>query len=110
MLSPTALVALQDPASELWLSAATIWEIAIKVGQRKLTLALPFRTWMETAIQDLQLRLLPITVLFAEQQSLLPPHHKDPFDRLLVAQAIVERIPIVSADQALDAYGITRIW
>ena len=65
---------------------------------------------METAITDLKLEILPITVAYAERQSTLPSHHKDPFDRLMIAQALVEGIPLVSADAAFDPYGITRIW
>jgi PIN domain nuclease of toxin-antitoxin system len=109
-LSPPALVAIQDPAKDRLLSAATIWEVAIKVGLGKMSLSLPYRQWMEKAIVDLKLIVLPITVEYAERQSQLPPHHKDPFDRLLVAQALVEGIPIASADAVFDSYGVTRIW
>jgi PIN domain nuclease of toxin-antitoxin system len=109
-LSAAALAVLQDPANDRLLSAATIWELAIKVGQRKITLTMPYRVWMDTAIADLKLKILPITVEYAERQSTLPPHHKDPFDRLLIAQALVDGIPIVSVDAAFDPYGVTRIW
>jgi PIN domain nuclease of toxin-antitoxin system len=109
-LSLPAAVAIQDPANEQFVSAATIWELAIKVGQGKLALSLPYRQWMDKAIADLKLTVLPITVEYAERQSTLPPHHKDPFDRLMIAQALVDGIPIVSVDVAFDPYGITRIW
>ena len=109
-LSAAALVALQDPANQRLLSAATIWELAIKVGQGKIVLAMPYRQWMETAIADLQLDILPITVEYAERQSILPAHHKDPFDRLIIAQALVEGIAVLGADVIFDAYGVTRIW
>jgi PIN domain nuclease of toxin-antitoxin system len=109
-LSPAALAAVQDPANERLLSAATIWELAIKAGLGKITLSLPYRQWMEKALSDLKLSILPVTVEYAERQSTLPPHHKDPFDRLLIAQALVEGISIVSADVAFDPYGVTRIW
>ena len=59
---------------------------------------------------DLVLTPLPITVEYAERLTALPPHHKDPFDRLLVAQALVEGVPIVGVDVAFDAYGIRRLW
>ena len=65
---------------------------------------------MDKAIADLGLILLPITLDHAERQASLPWHHRDPFDRLLVAQAQVESMPIVSADAKLDIYGITRSW
>ena len=62
------------------------------------------------AISDLSLSILPITVDYADVQTGLPHHHRDPFDRLIVAQAIAEGIPVISADPQLDTYGITRIW
>lgn len=109
-LGGTATAHLQDPANDLLVSAATIWELAIKFGQGKLALSLPYRQWINRAIADLDLITLPITVEYAERQSMLPPHHRDPFDRLMVAQALVENIPIVSIDAALDLYGVTRLW
>ena len=109
-LSATALATIQDPANDRLLSAATIWEIAIKVGKGRLPLSLPYRPWMEKAIADLCLTLLPITLDYTERQSQLPSSHGDPFDRLLAAQSLVDGIPIVSMDPALDAYGVTRIW
>lgn len=109
-LSASAKTALQDPANELLLSAATIWEISIKVGLKKLTLSVPFRPWMNQAIVDLGLTLLPITVDYADSQANLPDHHRDPFDRLLIAQATVEAISIVSADSIFDQYNVKRLW
>jgi PIN domain nuclease of toxin-antitoxin system len=109
-LSAVAAAALQDPANELLLSAGTVWEIAIKVGLGKLTLSLPYRDWMNRAITDLSLSLLPVTVDYAGAQAALPWHHRDPFDRLLVAQALSDGISIVSADGQLDPYGIARVW
>lgn len=109
-LSPAATTALQDPTNDLLVSAATIWEIAIKVGVGKLTLSAPYRDWMDRAIADLGLTLLPVTVEYADAQTLLPWHHRDPFDRLLIAQARIEAISIVSADVQFDAYGSSRVW
>jgi PIN domain nuclease of toxin-antitoxin system len=109
-LSDTARIALQDPNNDRLLSAATIWELAIKLGQGKITLSKLYRQWMETAITDLKLSILPVTVEYAERLSVLPPHHKDPFDRLMIAQALVDGIAVVGVDAAFDAYGVTRIW
>jgi PIN domain nuclease of toxin-antitoxin system len=109
-ITATAMTAMSDTANELLVSAATLWEIAIKFGLGRLPLSLPYRQWMEKAMVDLGLVLLPITLDHAERQALLPWHHRDPFDRLLVAQAKVEGVPLVSADATLDPYGITRIW
>lgn len=109
-LSGPAAASLQDPANDLLLSAATIWEMAIKIGQGKLRLSLPYRMWMEKAIADLDLVVLPVTIEYAEQQAGLPAHHKDPFDRLIIAQAMIEKVAVVCDDSAFDAYGITRVW
>jgi len=65
---------------------------------------------MDRAIGHLSLSLLPITVDYADRQAGLPNHHRDPFDRLLVAQSLAESMPVVSSDAQLDAYGIVRIW
>ncbi len=109
-LGPAAVLALQDPSNDLLLSVGTIWEIAIKVGLKKLALSLPYRQWMGQAMADLGVSALPVTVEFADVQAGLPSHHKDPFDRLLVAQAQVENVPLVSVDSIFDQYGITRLW
>ncbi|HVC96793.1 MAG TPA: type II toxin-antitoxin system VapC family toxin [Pirellulales bacterium] len=110
LLGPAAHGAMTGPNNDLLLSAATIWEIGIKVGLNKLSLSMPFRKWMNKAIADLRLSVLPITVEYAAVQGALPPHHRDPFDRLLVAQAMVEKVPIISADSIFDQYGVTRLW
>jgi PIN domain nuclease of toxin-antitoxin system len=109
-LTPQTATALQDPANELLLSAATIWEVAIKAGLKKLALSMPYRRWMTKAIGDLGLTVLPITVEYADVQAGLPQHHRDPFDRLLAAQAFVEKVSVVSADGIFDQYGVNRVW
>ena len=85
-LSLTASVAIQNPANDSFVSAASIWELSIKVSQGKITLSLPYRKWMDKTIADLNLKILPVTVEYADRQSTLPPHHKDPFDRLIIAR------------------------
>ena len=65
---------------------------------------------MNQALADVGAIVLPITIEYADAQASLPPHHGDPFDRLLVAQTLVEGITLVSADPQLDPYGITRFW
>jgi PIN domain nuclease of toxin-antitoxin system len=109
-LGVVAVAALQDSANELLVSAGTIWELSIKTGLTKLTLSLSFRQWMDKAITDLGLTVLPLTLDYADRQASLPLHHRDPFDRLLAAQCLVEAIPLVSADVIFDQYGVTRIW
>ena len=71
---------------------------------------MPYRQWMNQALANLQASLLPITVEYAEKLADLPSHHRDPFDRLLIAQALVEEIPVVSADTTFEQYGVTRVW
>lgn len=109
-LGPQAVTALQDPSNDLLLSVGTIWEIAIKVGLGKLSLSMPYRQWMNQAITDMGMTVLPITVEYADVQGHLPKHHGDPFDRLLVAQAQVENMALVSADPGFDPYRINRLW
>ncbi len=109
-LGADATAVVEDGGNDLLISAATIWETSIKFGLGKLVLSDSFREWMSGAIRALDLAVLPIEIDYADTQCGLPNHHRDPFDRLLIAQAIVEDLPIVSADSAFDAYGVTRIW
>lgn len=109
-LGRRARIVLEDPANELVISVGTIWELSIKTGLKKLSLSLPYRHWMERALADLGLVVSTITLDFTERQIALQPHHRDPFDRLLVAQCLVESIPLVSADSVFDQYGIARVW
>ncbi len=109
-VSAPAMRVMQNPANELLISAVTIWEVAIKVAVGKLPLSLPYRQWMDRAIADQGLTILAITLAHAERQISLPFHHRDPFDRLLASQPLVEGIALVSGDAIFDAYGVNRIW
>lgn len=109
-LAATAVAALEDPASQLMLGAGTMWELSIKSGLGKLTLSSPFRQWMQQAVADLGLSVMPISLDHCDCQASLPFHHRDPFDRLLAAQALVDGIQVVSADAIFDHYGVGRIW
>ena len=109
-LSDTARQLLEDTTNELLLSAATMWEMSIKYGNEKLKLSAPFRDWIAQASRELDLRNLGISVEHCDTQTRLVKHHKDPFDRLLIAQAIAEDIPVVSADVAFDPYPVRRLW
>ena len=103
-LSAPASKALQDPANGLLLSAGTIWEISIKTGLKKLTLSLPFRLWMNQAIADLDLDLVPITVEYADIQAGLPDHHRDPFDRMLICQSLEHNLLLATVDDIIKKY------
>ncbi len=92
------------------MSVASCWEIAIKAGLGKLKLGEPSETYLPNALARTGFELLPISLAHATGVELLPPHPKDPLDRLLVAQALAEDIPIVSMDVAHDRYGVTRFW
>lgn len=109
-LSSFAKSLIEDPANELWLSAASYWEVAIKLGTHKLTLKSPFDEFMTRVISENGLKILPIKISHCAELIYLPYHHRDPFDRVMIAQAIVEKIAVVSADAQFDEYPITRLW
>ena len=97
---------LTDTTNQVLLSAAVVWEVAIKRSLGKLEAPGDFApTLLSAGAQP-----LPINLDHAAAVELLPWHHRDPFDRLLVAQAMVERATVVSADEALSAYDIRVVW
>jgi PIN domain nuclease of toxin-antitoxin system len=109
-LSKAATIAIQDLSNELWISSGSIWEISIKVGLGKMIVSGPFKPWITSAIIDLDIHILPITIDYCEVQSKLPHIHRDPFDRMIAAQCLCDRLPVVSSDAVFDQYGVTRIW
>ena len=109
-LSGKAHAHILDPGNEKLVSPASYWEIAIKISVGKYTLHQPYQLFIERGIFDNGFVILPIEPKHTAILTTLPFHHRDPFDRLLIAQAMVEQISILSADPALDAYPITRLW
>jgi PIN domain nuclease of toxin-antitoxin system len=109
-LSSTARTLIEDPANRVEISPASYWEVAIKLCTQKPLLRVPFAVFVQEAIVDNGFVILPIEPRHCDPLSTLPFHHKDPFDRLLIAQALVEGIPLVSADAIVDAYGVRRLW
>lgn len=109
-LSTKAVGVISDGLNEVFVSAATPWELAIKVSIGKYPLNAPFETFIRKAIHGNRFSLLPIELSHAAQLSTLPYHHRDPFDRMMIAQAIVEGLLVVSCDKLFDAYPIQRIW
>ena len=109
-LSQRAAALIRDPSTLLDLTPATYWEMAVKVALKKLPLSMPYRLWMDAAIATLDLRILPITLDHSGRVTVLPFHHKDPFDRMLAAQSLTSGVPLLSADMAFDAYGVNRVW
>jgi PIN domain nuclease of toxin-antitoxin system len=105
-VSRSAVAAMEDERNEIAVSAASVWEIAIKRSLRKLTIE---DRWA-TALTRLGFDPMPVTAIHAQAVEALPWHHHDPFDRLLVAQASVERRTLVSADPRLAAYDVDVLW
>jgi len=109
-LSPNATSLILDPGNEKLVSPASYWEIAIKISMKKYALDLPYVDFFRGAIDDNGFHVLPIEPRHTAALTTLPYHHKDPFDRLIIAQAMVEGVSLVSVDSILGAYGVTRLW
>jgi PIN domain nuclease of toxin-antitoxin system len=109
-LSATAQTLIQDASNEVLISPASYWEIAIKICNGKWQLNRPYEQFIDLGLNQYGFQILPILPMHTARLIGLPFHHRDPFDRLLVAQAMAENIPIIGNDRALDAYGITRLW
>jgi PIN domain nuclease of toxin-antitoxin system len=109
-LSAAARLLIEYAANTKLVSPASHWELAIKVSLGKYALTESYEDFIQHAIFDNGFLILPIAPRHTAVLVTLPQHHKDPVDRLLVAQAMVEGIPLVSADPALDPYPITRLW
>jgi len=109
-LTDAAGALIMDPRNEVLVSIASYWEIAIKVGLKKYVLSRPYEEFMADVVEKNGFFRLQIEPRHLAVLTDLPFHHRDPFDRLIVAQAIVEQIPILSSDRALDLYPIQRRW
>ncbi|AUB39983.1 PIN domain nuclease, a component of toxin-antitoxin system [Nostoc flagelliforme CCNUN1] len=96
--------------NENLLSIASVWEMAIKHSIGKLNFGLAFNEFIEQQIIRNGIELLPITIDHITVVATLPLHHRDPFDRILIAQSVVENIPLLSADKIFDLYPIRRVW
>jgi PIN domain nuclease of toxin-antitoxin system len=101
---------LQIENNDNFLSIVSIWEIAIKYGIGKLNLGLPFNDFIDQQIIPNGIQILNIQLEHLKVFADLPLHHRDPFDRLLIAQAIVEDIPIISVDSLFSLYPVQTIW
>jgi PIN domain nuclease of toxin-antitoxin system len=109
-LSGRASALILDPGNSKVISPASYWEIAIKVSLGKYVLNEPYEDLIQHAIFDNGFDILPIVPRHTAVLTRLPFHHKDPFDRLIIAQAQVEGIPVVGADAVFDQYLVTRLW
>lgn len=109
-LSLSARSLIEDAGNEKFVSVASIWEIAIKVSVGKMSLLAPFDDLFPLQLSSNGFDLLPLKVEHASVVTNLPFHHRDPFDRLIVAQAIAEKMTVVSRDDVFDKYGGFRVW
>jgi PIN domain nuclease of toxin-antitoxin system len=109
-LSPTALATCQDRANSLLLSVASVWEMQIKIQLSKLKLNLPLAEVIDGQRKTNNIEMLPVMLahVFALQNP--PMHHKAPFDRMLIAQANVENITVISNDPAFAQYPVKLLW
>jgi PIN domain nuclease of toxin-antitoxin system len=92
------------------LSIASVWEMAIKIGIGKLRLKAPLHDIIQLGKERLFIRLLPIEIDHVMHTTQLPSHHRDPFDRVLIAQASLENLPLVTSDSKMGQYKVRVIW
>lgn len=109
-LSEVVLAKLSDPANSLFLSVASVWEMQIKIQREKLKFDDPLSTVIAEQQDVNRIRIMPIELSHALFLESLPFHHKDPFDRMLIAQSSVEDMTIVSRDVHLSSYGVKLLW
>lgn len=111
-ISQAAIQLIMDPSHEVFMSPASYWEIAIKVSIGKLILNQPYEDFVDACVNRYGFVILAIDPRHTAAVASLPypANHRDPFDRLLVAQALVEHMTLASVDPKLDAYGVTRVW
>ena len=107
-LSVRARDVIEDENNDVYLSVASVWEMAIKAGMGRLPLIEPVEAFIPQQLLRTNIQLLPISLVHALHVASLPGHHRDPFDRLLVAQSLIEGLPILSIDATFDAYGVDR--
>lgn len=96
--------------SLVYISAVSVWEMAIKIKTGKLDVKMPLQTFISNVQKDYGFDLLNISLAHIYQIEQLPLYHKDPFDRLLIAQSMVEKIAISTSDEIFNEYGINIIW
>jgi len=108
-LSPTALAALNEESNELLLSVVSVWEMQIKTQLGRLRLSLPLKELVKNQQETNELTVLPVTLKHVLALDALPFHHKDLFDRLLIAQSVEEELTIVTADSQFSAYSVTLL-
>lgn len=109
-LSPAARDIFLRPENEIALSVASVWEILVKTANGKFALPQPAGPFLRAEVRKNSVTVLPILLRHVLRIEQLPSHHRDPFDRIIVAQAIEEEIPLVSADSKFSAYPVELLW
>ena len=109
-LSAHVKLLIEDENNEKLVSIASIWEMAIKHSIGRLNFSLPFIEFVGQQLTVSNIGLLEINLPHIEVVASLPLHHRDPFDRLIIAQSMAQQIPILSVDAIFDAYAIARVW
>ena len=109
-LSDPAANLIENGASRPLVSSVTAWELAVKVGLGKLRLPYGLGEEFDLTVEQNGFEILPLSSAALERTSRLPDHHRDPFDRLLVAEALEHSATIVSRNEIFDAYGVKRVW
>ena len=108
-LGKKAAALIANPDSEIWVSAVSVWEIANKAARGRLRLSVPAIRWLPTRMRENNMSPLPITHEHALAAAELPRHHEDPFDRMLIAQAVGDSLQILTADAQFDRYDVRLI-
>ena len=109
-LTPAARELITDGDNEIFLSVVSAWEISIKYSKKRLTLVSPPGVYVPDRLRLFGIQQLPVTLGHATQVAELPFHHRDPFDRILIAQAQLEGMPIITSDRNIASYDIEVIW
>ena len=109
-LSSTAKALIESSDNDIRISIVSLWEMALKIGLGKLSLDATFEDLIPQQLFENDITTLPIEIPHLYQLKQLPFHHRDPFDRLLIAQAISDDLPIISRDPKFDAYPVQRLW
>jgi PIN domain nuclease of toxin-antitoxin system len=109
-LSHTAKTLISEIDNEIFLSIASLWEIAIKISVGKLELSMSYDNLLSVQIEENEIKLLPIEKYHLKELVKLPFYHRDPFDRLIISQGIAENIPILTCDRLFNDYPIEKIW
>jgi len=109
-MSETAAKLIENADSQSLVSAVTTWEIAVKAGLGKLNLPYSVGEAFEENLKQSGFELLPLSHSALDRTSRLPDHHRDPFDRLLAAEALEQSATLISHNEIFDAYGVKRVW